>query len=227
VTVMLSRSLVQALFVVLFCCSISWGQQGDDLRDLRVGMPISAIPPDEYVDLSCAGTNDQTIGGWSDFRKCPKTTAGLYAVSFHFNNGVNGLAQVNDSYQGTKVAGHPVVLSLLIDDQGTIDALRIDTDPKARLFWRKKAYLLALAFKNRYGEDGWECRNREPTAGETAVGGVLIMEHCEKNAEGRQLLLDRAVYRAQGQPINDFVNETHIEIRHIGGASRSAFGREN
>jgi hypothetical protein len=227
VTVMLSRSLGHALFLILFCCSIAWGQQSDDLRDLRVGMSISDIPADEYVDLSCAGTNNQTIGGWSDFRKCPKTAAGLYAIGFGFNNDLNGLAQVNDSYQGTKVAGHPVVLSLLIDDQGTIDALRIDTDPKARLFWRKKAYLLGPAFKNRYGEDGWECRNREPTEGQTAVGGVLIMEHCEKNADRRQLLLDRAVYRRPGQPTNDFVNETHIEIRRSGGASRSAFGREN
>ena len=224
---MLSRSLGRALFLILCCYSIAWGQESDDLRDLRVGMSISAIPPDEYLDLSCAGTNSQTIGGWSDFRKCPKTAAGLYSVGFRFNNSLNGLAQVNDSYQGTKVAGHPVVLSALIDEQGTIDALRIDTDPQARLFWRKKAYLLALAFKNRYGEDGWECRNREPTQGQTAVGGVLIMEHCEKNAEGRQLLLDRAVYRGRDQPINDFVNETHIEIRRIGGASKSAFGRDN
>lgn len=226
-TVMLSRSLGRALSLVLFCCSIAWAQESGDLRDLRVGMPISAIPADEYVDLSCVGTNNQTIGGWSDFRKCPKTAAGFYAIGFRFNDSLNELARVNDAYQGTKVAGHPVVLSLLIDDQGTIDALRIDTDPKARLFWRKKAYLLAVAFKNRYGEDGWECRNREPTEGQTAVGGVLIMEHCEKNADGRQLLLDRAVYRGPGQPINDFVNEAHIEIRRIGGASRSAFGREN
>ena len=226
-TAMLSRCLVHTLFLILFCCSGAWGQESEDLRDLRVGMSISAIAPDEYIDLRCAGTSNQTIGGWSDFRKCPKTAAGLYPVSFRFNNSLNGLAQVNDSYQGTKVAGHPVVLSVLLDDQGTIDALRIDSDPQARLFWRKKAYLLALAFKNRYGEDGWECRNQDPTEGQTSVGGVLIMEHCEKKAEGRQLLLDRAVYRARGQPINDFVNETHIEIRRIGGASSSALDRAN
>ena len=226
-TAMSSRSLGRALFLILFCSGLAWGQENDDLRDLRVGMSISAIPPDEYVDLSCAGTNKQTIDGWSDFRKCPKTAAGLYAVGLRFNNRLNGLAQVNDSYQGTRVAGHPVALTALIDEQGTIDALRIDTDPQARLFWHKKAYLLALAFKSRYGEDGWECRTREPTEGQTAVGGVLIMEHCEKNAEGRTLLLDRSVYRARGQPINDFVNETHIEIRRIGGASVPAFGRGN
>jgi hypothetical protein len=208
---MSQRSLARTLSLILFFSSLAWAQANDDLRDLGVGMSISAIPPDEYVDLSCVGTNNQTIDGWSDFRKCPKTAAGLYSVDFRFNNRLNGLAQVNDSYQGTKVAGHPVRLTVLIDEQGTIDALRIDTDPQARLFWRKKAYLLALAFKNRYGEDGWECRNREPTEGQTAVGGVLILEHCEKNAEGRKLVLDRSVYRA----------------RRVGGASMSASGRAN
>jgi hypothetical protein len=224
---MSSRSLARTLFLILFCSGLAWAQENDDLRDLRVGMPVSAIPADEYIDLSCAGTNNQTIDGWSDFRKCPKTAAGLYSVGFRFNSRLNSLARVNDSYEGTKVAGHPVRLTVLIDEQGTIDALRIDTDPQARLFWRKKAYLLALAFKNRYGEDGWECRSREPSEGQTAVGGVFILEHCEKNAEGRKLALDRSVYRARGQSINDFVNETHIEIRRIDGASLSASGRGN
>jgi hypothetical protein len=222
---MLSRSLALTLFLVLSGSGLAWGEENDDLRDLRVGMSVGSIPADEYVDLSCAGTNDQRIDGWSDFRKCPKTAAGLYSVGFRFNNRLNTLAQVNDSYQGTKVAGHPVTLTALIDEQGTIDALRIDTDPHARLFWRKKAYLLALAVKNRYGEDGWDCRNGDPTEGQTAVGGVLIIEHCEKNTKGRELLLDRSVFRARGQPMNDFVNETHIEIRRNDGASMSAVGR--
>ena len=224
---MLSRSVAQTLFLILLCSGLAWGQEGGDLRDLRVGMPVGAIAPDEYVDLSCAGTNNQSIDAWSDFRKCPKTAAGLYSVGFRFNDRLNGLAQLNDSYQGTKVAGHPVALAALIDEQGTIDGLRIDTDPKARLFWHKKAYLLGQAFKNRYGEDGWECHNREPTEGRTAVGGILIMEHCEKSADGRKLLLDRAVYRARSQATNDFVNATHIEIRRIGGTDRSALGQGN
>jgi hypothetical protein len=224
---MVSRSLAWTLLLVLLCSGLAWAQENEDLRDLRVGMSVGGIASDEYVDLSCTGTNNQRIDAWSDFRKCPKTAAGLYSIGFRFNNRLNNLAQVNDSYQGTRVAGHPVTLTVLIDEQGTIDALRIDTDPQARLFWRKKAYLLALAFKSRYGEDGWDCRNREPTEGQTPVGGVLIMEHCEKNAEGRKLLLDRSVFRARGQPMNDFVNETHIEIRRIGGASMSVSGQAN
>jgi hypothetical protein len=199
----------------LLCAGIVRAQEGGDLRDLRVGMSIAAIPAGEYVDLSCVGTHDQTLVGWSDFRKCPRDSTGLRSVGFRFNDRLNDLAQVNEKYQGTKVAGHPVVLTLLIDEGGTIDGLRIDTDPQARLFWRKKAHLLALVVKSRYGEEGCECHDIEPSCGETAVGGLFIKKHCEKIAGHRRLLLDRR----PGQSMNEFVNETHVEIRGAGGGS--------
>jgi hypothetical protein len=218
-TAILPGNLTCVLAGILLCAGIVRAQEGGDLRDLRVGMSIAAIPAGEYIDLSCVGTHDQTLVGWSDFRKCPRDSTGLRSVGFRFNDRLNDLAQVNEKYQGTKVAGHPVVLTLLIDEGGTIDGLRIDTDPQARLFWRKKAHLLALVVKSRYGEEGWECHDIEPSGGETAVGGLVINDHCEKVAGNRRLLLDRRLYRRPGQSMNDFVNETHVEIRRAGGGS--------
>ena len=202
---------------ILLCAGILRAQEGGDLRDLRVGMSIAAIPAGEYIDLSCVGTHDQTLVGWSDFRECPRDAMGLRSVGFRFNEGLNPLAQVNDKYQGTRVAGHPVLLTLLIDEGGMIDGLLIDTDPQARLFWRKKAHLLALFVKSRYGEDGWQCHNTEPSGGEMAVGGLFIKSRCEKVVGERKLLLDQRLYRRAGQPLQDFVNETHVEIRRAGG----------
>jgi hypothetical protein len=199
----------------LVACVIaaSAAAQEGDLRDLRVGMSVDQIPAREYVDLSCAAAPGAKLAGWDQFRRCPADADGLHAVSFRFNEDLNALAQVNDKYEGTKVAGHPVVLTLRVAANGTVETLRIDTDPKARLFLRKKAHLLALIVRNRYGEDGWQCRTIEPSGGETPVGGLLINEHCKKAAKGRTLLLDRALYRRPGQPQSDFVNETHLEIR--------------
>jgi hypothetical protein len=213
-------NLACVLAGILLCAGIVRAQEGGDLdlRDLRVGMSIAAIPPGEYVDLTCVETHDQTLAEWSDFHKCPRDSSGLRSVGFRFNDRLNALAQVNEKYQGTKVAGHPVVLTALIDEGGTIDGLRIDTDPQARLFWRKKAHLLALVVKSRYGEEAWECHNIEPSGGETAVGGLFTKEHCEKIAGHRRLLLDRRLYRRPGQSMNDFVNETHVEIRRADGA---------
>jgi len=218
-TAILPRNLTCVFAGILLCAGIVRAQELGDLRDLRVGMSIAAIPAGEYIDLSCVGMHDQTLVGWSDFRKCPRDSTGLRSLGFRFNDRINDLAQVNEKYQGTKVAGHPAVLTLLIDEGGTIDGLRIDTDPQARLFWRKKAHLLALVVKSRYGEEGWECHDIEPSGGETAVGGLFIKKHCEKIAGHRRLLLDQRLYRRPGQSMNEFVNETHVEIRGAGGGS--------
>lgn len=205
--------LIACLAVSMALSAAVRGEEANDLRDLRVGMSINEIPADEYIDLTCAAAPDRRLAGWAEYRACPADAAGLHAVSFHFNERLNPLAQVNDKYEGTKVAGHPVVLTLLIGDDGMVDALRIDSDPQARLFWRKKAHLLAGIVKSRYGEEGWECRSAAPASGETPVGGLFIREHCEKTADGRKLLLDQSLYRRAGQSMNEFVNQTHLEIR--------------
>jgi hypothetical protein len=184
-----------------------------DLRDLFVGMPVDEIPAGEYAGLACAAAPDRVLADWALFRECPADADGRRAVSFRFDDRANSLARVNDKYEGTKVGGHPVRLTLLFDAGGIVDVLRIDTDPEARLFWRKKAHLLAGLAKNRYGEDGWTCRDVEPAAGEAPVGGVFIKRHCEKTTDRRRLRLDEAVYRRAGQKLSDFVNEAHLEIR--------------
>jgi hypothetical protein len=205
-----AAGMIVALHVAV---GVAWAEDDGDLRDLRVGMAVGAIPAGEYVDLACAASPERKLTGFDQFGDCPADPDGQRAVTFHFNEKLNPLAQVNDKYEGTKVAGHPVVLTLVIDAAGTVDRLRIDTDPQARLFLRKKAHLLALVVKSRYGEDGWTCHDAGPVGGETPVGGVFVNQHCEKAAAGRSFALDRAVYRRPGQSTNDFVNETHLEIR--------------
>ena len=206
------RSIISGVVGALLLAGGAGAQEGD-LRDLRVGMTVRDIPAGEYLDLACAASPAEKLAAWTEFHKCPADAGGLRAVSFRYDESRSELAQVNDKYEGTKVAGHPVVLTLEVADGDVVEGLRIDTDPQARLFLRKKAHLLALLVKSRYGEAAWECRESEPAAGETAVGGLFVKEHCEKAVPGRRLLLDRLLYRRPGQAMNDFVNETHLEIR--------------
>ncbi|MCK1734333.1 hypothetical protein IVA79_10285 [Bradyrhizobium sp. 138] len=183
-----------------------------DLRDLSLGMSVASIPPEEYINLACAGKEGAKLVGWNDFQACPADQMGLHGLSFRFNDDLNPLAVLSDKYQGTKLGGHPVLLMGLVDSSGALQGIRIDTDPNARPFWRKKAYLLALILRARYGEAGWTCREAVPHEGETPVGGLLINEHCEKRAGHRHLVLDREVYRRAGQPLAEFVNATRFII---------------
>ncbi|WP_407114510.1 hypothetical protein [Bradyrhizobium sp. LMG 9283] len=209
---MTRQMLMWALSLLLAAGPNADARQGNDLRDLSLGMSVANIAAEEYISLACADKEGGKLAVWSDFRTCPADEMDLRGISFRFNDKVNPLAAVNDKYEGTRLGGHPVLLRGFVDSSGVLRRIRIDTDPDARLFWHKKAHLLALIVKARYGEAGWTCRAGESHDGETPVGGLLIKEHCEKRSERRHLVLDREVYRRAGQPPSDFVNATHFII---------------
>ena len=78
-----------------------------------------------------------------DWRDCPADASGFHAIKFGYDPAT--------SRDGTIVAGHPAILTLLVDDAGIVSGLRIETDPKARLYIRKKAFLFGIQVKSRYG----------------------------------------------------------------------------
>ena len=101
---------------------------------------------------------------------------------------------------------------IVIDDAGTIAGLKIETDPKARLYLRKKAFLFGPQVKSRYGADGWSCTEAKPQSGEEPVGGVFLREKCTKTAQGRALLIERSLFRKAGADEKDFTDETRVTI---------------
>jgi hypothetical protein len=110
------------------------------------------------------------------------------------------------------VAGHPVIPSLLIDDQGVVQRIRIVTDPDARLYLKKKAFLLPIRVMGRYGRDGWACVDAAPGAGMTPVGGMFIDRRCEKTFHDRRLVLETHLYRTAEQSGQEFTDSTRLEI---------------
>ncbi|GLH82222.1 hypothetical protein SSBR45G_71310 [Bradyrhizobium sp. SSBR45G] len=175
-----------------------------DLRDITVGMPVGDLPNDGYVNLVCAGDPDRKLDAWSSWRNCPADDQTRRAVRFEFDP--------ETSQDGTKVAGHPVLLTAVIDDKGKVSGLTIETDPKARLYIRKKAFLLGNQVKSRYGADGWDCKEQQPTASEQPVGGVFLREVCKKSVPGRMLTVERELFRKPDQDAKSFVDQTRIQI---------------
>jgi hypothetical protein len=66
--------------------------------------------------------------------------SGFHAIGFGYDPATSG--------DGTIVAGHPAILTLLVDDAGVVGGLPPETDPKARLYIRKKAFLSARRPQN-------------------------------------------------------------------------------
>ncbi len=190
----------------------------NDLREFRVGMPVADLPASGYVGLACAEAPKQTLNSWTQYATCPKDARGLHVVSFRYDDAANPMTRVGEQYKGTKVAGHPVLAALLIGDDGLVDGIRIDTDPNARLYLRKKAFLFADQVKARYGEEGWNCTEAKPTGDKEPLGGVFIDRHCEKTTPDRHLIMDQELYRRGGRPIEDFVGGTQLTILRAGNA---------
>jgi hypothetical protein len=97
-----------------------------------------------------------------------------------------------------------------------VAGIKIDTDPHARLYLHKKAFLFALQVRARFGEDGWTCSQRSPTPEEQPIGDVFINEHCEKVTATRHLLLDRQLFRDPAKDLRDFTSATQLTILGAG-----------
>jgi hypothetical protein len=176
----------------------------NDLRDIRLGEPAADLSDAGYVDRACANDTRKTLTTWLGFRDCPADASGFHAIKFGYDPVT--------SPDGTIVAGHPAVLTLLVDSAGTVSGLRIETDPKARLYIRKKAFLFGIQVKSRYGLDGWSCTQAQPNADEQPVGGVYVRERCTKTIHNRSIVVERNLYRKPDQDMKNFVDETRMTI---------------
>ncbi len=201
------RLLKSATMVVGFLLALgmrSNATPGNDLRDIRIGMPVADLPNAGYIGFACVADPSRKLPAWSGWRDCPPNVDGLRFVRFGFDP--------ETSKDGTVVAGHPVILTLLVDDAGVIAGLKIDTETKGPMFVRKKAFLLGLQVKSRYGVDGWTCTEARPQAGEQPVGGVFLNEKCTKTISDRVIIVQRDLFRRANQDEKSFVNDTQVSI---------------
>jgi hypothetical protein len=208
-------AMVTALAAAL--CAVSGGPvvgaepQPDpgEIHGLKLGLKAAEMSADTFGDLACGsngGTPRQTIGGWTEFRKCRPEPSGLYEVYAPFDDQQDYVARAIDDPMyaqgkvGTRVAGHPVILSVLFDTDGVLRGIRMVSDPRGSPMERRMAHMLRLAIINRYEPENWNCTDFPPAPGETPVGGgVFIKQSCEKALPGKTLTVETHFLRKPGQ----------------------------
>ena len=111
-----------------------------EIRGLKLGLVAKSMTLQGFGDLACGsngGPPRQKLEEWSDFRKCRPEGNGLYEVYARFDDEDEyvGKAIEEPRYArgkvGTRVAGHPVILSALFDGDGVLRGLRFVTDSRA------------------------------------------------------------------------------------------------
>jgi len=183
------------------------GVDRGEIRGLKLGLNARAMRLSGFGELACGsngGAPRQPLDGWASFAKCRPEASGLYEVYARFDDEDEYIGRAIDDpmyarVKGTRLAGHPVILSALFDRDGVLRAIRIVTDPRAATHERRMAHLLRLSAIARYGRDGWTCLDTSPTEGETAVGGIFVKQRCEKRTSERDLFLEARFLRKPGQ----------------------------
>jgi hypothetical protein len=207
--------------------------------DVKPGTPVGELPDEAFVDPAC-GTNGGPpglqLGAFENFAKCRAEASGLREVWFRYDDELEYIARAARDADAIArsnamvVLGQPVILSLLVDANGLVQGYRIATDPHAEEELRMNAYTIAVAFKARFGVDGWTCEDLAPGAGETPIAGVFVKERCRKTAEGQNVVVESRYYYKPGQAlvdpnsglatVNQFESSARMEAVAVGAAAR-------
>jgi hypothetical protein len=211
-----ARACLRALALTVALANVPALAQGrpdpGEIRGLKLGLKAQSMSLDGFGDLACGsngGPPRQKLEDWSEFGKCRPEANGLHEVAARFDDEDEYIGKAIDEPRyargrtGTRVAGHPVILSVLFDRDGMVRGLRFVTDARAAPHERRVAHLLRLAVINRYEPDGWTCTDFPAATGESPVGGVFIKQRCEKTSAGRHLSVETRFLRKPGQSDND------------------------
>lgn len=180
--------------------------------DIHLGDAASAIP-DEYVNYAC-GTNggppSVPLANFTEFKKCKPDADGLREVYFEYDDELEYQARALDNrqeirmYAGTTAFEFPIVASVLLDDAGRVRGERMVTDPRQQVsrdrieFWELASFL-----RQRFGDEGWTCKDLPAGEGEGPAGSQFIKNHCEKTASGVRLILEQRFFQKKGQQFVD------------------------
>jgi hypothetical protein len=180
--------------------------------DVMPGAPVGDLPDDAFVDPAC-GTNGGPpglpIGSFESFAKCRPEPSGLREVWFRYDDELEYIARAARDADAIArsnamvVLGQPVILSLLVDPAGLVQGYRIITDPHAEEDIRMYAYTVAIAFKARFGADGWTCDELSPAEGETPITGMFVKERCRKTSDGQDVVVESRYFYKPGQAMLD------------------------
>src|SRR5262249_31072200 len=220
--------------------SACWGQQPlPKIWDVQLGTSVSDLPEEEFVEPACGtngGSPGMRIDSFEQFERCRPEVSGLREIWFRYDDEMEYIARAARDQDAIVrnnamlVLGQPVVLSLLVDRAGLMQGYRIITDSRADADLRKDAYTIGIAFKSRFGTDGWECNNLPPNEGETPINGEFVNQRCKKNSDNQQITLESRYYYKPGQAeldhntglpmTNQFESSSRIQVIRVDALSK-------
>ena len=203
------KKIIQTIYVLSFLLIFVKLLYAEDLRDFKVGASIQLVPERGYVNLRCEDKTE--ILKWSSFKECEKNSdTNLYIIAFEYDERF----AVTEEFEGTQVAGHPVLINIAIDEQGILQEININTDPKAPFYFRKQSHLLWLRVHSRYGSQGWQCKDKTPKKDHIKIGKKYINNICVKPIENKLITIQSQFYFIGDKSSRDnLVSKSYLQIK--------------
>jgi len=180
-----------------------------DVWTIAIGQPLADIP-DGFADFACGsngGPPALALTGFADFMQCPAEPSGWHEVYFRYDDEFEYWARANNldlqvAASGTKVYDLPVIMSVLISDDGIVEGLRLISDPRDSSVRREDARFLQpfllSRFRPRDGGD-WTCTDLPAAEGESPVNGVFLKQDCTLTRDGMDYAIEARYLRGAGQ----------------------------
>ncbi len=219
----MNRALIAAALAASALAQAAMAQEDQssmvsDIRGLTLGLSATDMPGG-FVNFACGSNGGlplRPLDDWEDYQLCPADERGLHEVAVEYDAVGAHLADMFvewladeeeegenlwlDKYVGTKIAGHPVVLSVLFDDNGIVQGLRAVTDSRARLDQRRRSPMLGFVVRNHHDPRNWTCETLPLEAGQHPIGNGYVKERCETVYRNRsRMVMSRNFYRKAGQ----------------------------
>lgn len=181
-----------------------------DIWDVQFGRPVTAVPDSAAAIIAC-GTNGGPISfelkSFGDWAQCTPEASGLREIAFTYDDEKDYIARALElEYRalagGTSMYAHPVVVSILVDDKGLAQGIRVVTDDRASDNDRRVAVTLTDNFRARFGPWDLDCQDIPMQPGEQPVGNRFIHQLCtgtNPDGSGQALRIEGSYLRKKGQ----------------------------
>ena len=178
--------------------------------DVKLGKPVTDIPDSVAAIVAC-GTNGGPISielnSFRDWAKCTPEASGLREIAFTYDDEKDYIARAMELEfralrGGTSVYAHPVNVSILVDDKGVSQGIRIVTDDHASDSDRRGAVVLSKNLESRFGAWNLDCQDIPMQNGEQKVGNQFIHQRCtgsNPDGSGQKVLIEASYLRKKGQ----------------------------
>ncbi len=178
--------------------------------DVKLGQPVTAVPDSAAAIIAC-GTKGGPISiqlkSFAEWARCTPEASGLREIAFTYDDEKDYIARALElEYRalagGTSVYAHPVNVSILVDDKGVSQGIRIVTDDRASDHDRRVAVVLSKNFQARFGPWNLDCQDIPMQEGEMKVGDTFIHQRCtgtNPDGSGQRVLIEASYLRKKGQ----------------------------